>query len=99
MRVEAEKMRRYRKSLKNEKGRDDQNKDEEKVDDRAKTDGVENSIKSSSLNIQFFVRKENIAVKSQQVKQAVTVVGEKGYCSFCGSEGVIVEKFSARGYG
>jgi hypothetical protein len=95
MRLEAEKMRRYRKSLKNEKGKDDQSKDEEKVDDRAKTDGVENSIKSSSLNTQSFVRKENVSVKCKQVKR---VVGEKGYCSFCGSEGVIVKKFSTRGY-
>jgi hypothetical protein len=90
MRLEAEKMRRYRKSLKNEKGTDDQSKAEEKVDDRAKTDGGENSIKSS-LDTQGFIIKEKVSVKSKQVKR---VVGEKGYCSFCGSEGVIVEKFS-----
>jgi hypothetical protein len=27
------------------------------------------------------------------------VVGEKAYCHFCGSEGLVVEKFPRRGYG
>jgi hypothetical protein len=89
MRYQAERMRKYRKWLENEKGKDDQSKNEEKVDDTNKTDGVENSVKSS-LKTQAFVRKDKGAVKKKQVKR---VVGEKGFCSCCGSEGVIVKNF------
>jgi hypothetical protein len=65
------------------------------VDDKVKTDGVGDSVKSP-LNTQPFVGnvgKDKISVNSKQVKRKV---GEKAHCTFCGSEGVIVEKFLKR---
>jgi hypothetical protein len=89
---QVEKMRRYRKWLENEKlvrvgvvGVD------MGVGDKAKTDVVEDFV-NASLNIQSLIRDDKVS-KSKRA------VGAKGHCVFCGYKGIIVEKFSRRGYG
>ena len=87
----AESMRRYLKWVENEKNGGGKSEDE-----KAKTDVGEDFIKPS-LNIQSFERNYSVSIKSNRVRREGEV-GTKGYCIFCGSEGVIVEKFSPRGY-
>lgn len=65
--------------------------------DKGKTDGVEveDSVQSP-LNTQPFlgnVGEDKITINSKRVKRRV---GNKAHCTFCGSEGVIVEKYSKR---
>lgn len=71
------------------------------VDDKAKIDGVGDPVKSvkSPLNTQPFVGnvgKDKISVNRVNSKQVKRRVGEKAHCTFCGSEGIIVEKYSKR---
>jgi len=68
------------------------------VDDKAKIDGVGDSAKSF-LNTQPFVGnvgKDKISVNRVNSKQVKRRVGEKAHCTFCGTEGIIVEKYSKR---
>lgn len=65
--------------------------------DKEKTNGVEveDSVQSP-LNTQPFVGnpgEDKITINGKRVKRRV---GDKAYCTFCGSEGVIVEKYSKR---
>ena len=65
--------------------------------DKEKTNGVEveDSVQSP-LNTQPFVGnpgEDKITINSKRVKRRV---GDKAHCTFCGSEGVIVEKYSKR---
>ena len=61
------------------------------VGDKAKTDVVEDFL-NASLNIQSLIRDDKVS-KSKRAVRA------KGHCVFCGYKGIIVEKFSKRGYG
>jgi hypothetical protein len=96
----AESMRRYLKWVENEKNGGSKSEDEKAVNvdvnEKAKTDVGEDFIKPS-LNIQSFERNDSVSIKINRVRRKGEV-GTKGYCIFCGSEGVIVEKFSPRGY-
>ena len=63
--------------------------------DKGKTDGLEDAVQSP-LNTQPFVGnagEDKITINTKRVKRRV---GEKAHCTFCGSEGVIVEKYSKR---
>ena len=63
--------------------------------DKGKTDGVEDYVQSP-LNTQPFVGnvgEDKITINSKRVKRRV---GDKARGTFCGSEGVIVEKYSKR---
>lgn len=91
---QVEKTRRYLKWLENEKlvragvGNVDMDTG---VGDKAKTDVVEDFV-NASLNIQSLIREDKVS-KSKRA------VGAEGHCVFCGYKGIIVEKFSSRGYG
>jgi len=61
-------------------------------DDQAAEQKRENYYRAS-LDIRFLLErgKNNVQAKRK--------IGVIGFCHFCGSEGVIVEKFPRRGYG
>jgi hypothetical protein len=48
-------------------------------------------LKNSKKETRLLFRFQTLANKR--------VVGEKAYCHFCGSQGLVVEKFPRRGYG
>jgi hypothetical protein len=88
---QVEKMRRYLKWLENEKLVGVDVDVGVGVGDKAKTDVVEDFV-NASLNIQSLIRDDKVS-KSKRA------MGVEGHCVFCGYKGIIVEKFSKRGYG
>jgi hypothetical protein len=64
--------------------------------DKTETDVAEDFVNASvSLNIQSL----KSPIKDEKVLKGKKAVGAEGHCVFCGSKGIIVEKFSRRGYG